>query len=129
MRPTLDSLKQSLKASSLVLLGLAALGCEGGASAPSDDVTPPEDSDLVPASPGGKTDTGYLSTLAFELEGTFESEMRIDLRDKTPEEREARDVLRRLQSAQSDGLTAFGDKMPALVRGSPQNLCSLALPL
>ena len=89
MRPTLDSLKQSLKASSLVLLGLTALGCEGGASAPSDDVTPPEDSDLVPASPGGKTDTGYLSTLAFELEGTFESEMRIDLRDKTPEEREA----------------------------------------
>jgi hypothetical protein len=31
MRPTLDSLKQSLKASSLVLLGLTALGCEGGA--------------------------------------------------------------------------------------------------
>jgi hypothetical protein len=33
-------------------------------------------------------------------------------------ERDARDALRRLQSAQSDGLTAFGEKMPALVRGA-----------
>ena len=40
--------------------------------------------------------------------------------DIVREEREARDVLRRLQSAQSDGLTAFGDKMPALVRGVPE---------
>ena len=38
--------------------------------------------------------------------------------DLVREEREARDGLRRLQAAQSDGLAAFGDKMPALVRGA-----------
>jgi hypothetical protein len=85
----------TLNASSLLFAGLAmsclATGCASdptGTSSAVDDVTPPEEQDLVPASPGGKTDTGYLSNLAVELEGVFESEMRIDLRAKTPEERE-----------------------------------------
>jgi chromosome segregation ATPase len=43
--------------------------------------------------------------------------------DLLREEREARDGLRRLQSTQSDSLAAFGDKMPALVRGATPCVC------
>jgi hypothetical protein len=51
----------------------------GGVSAPVDDETPSEEQDLIPETPDGKSDTGYLSTLAVELEGTFESELRVDV--------------------------------------------------
>jgi hypothetical protein len=50
--------------------------------------TPPESEDLV-ADTGGKSDTGYFSTLAEELEGEFTGEMRLDVSDNTPEERTA----------------------------------------
>jgi hypothetical protein len=44
--------------------------------------------DLIPPSQG-KTDTGYLSNLAAELEGIFAGTLTIDLTDKTAEERNA----------------------------------------
>ena len=73
--------------------GLFALACATepvkGVSAPQDEVTPSEDQDLIPEAADGKFDTGYLSNLAVELEGTFESELRIDLTSKSSEERQA----------------------------------------
>ncbi len=72
-------------------LGVAACGAEGTDGAdPALEATPSEDQDLVRASPGGKTDTGYLSNLAVELEGTFESELRVDVTALTEEERAAK---------------------------------------
>jgi hypothetical protein len=74
-------------------LGVAACGAEGTDEATGDpalEATPPEDQDLVRSSPGGKTDTGYLSTLAVELEGAFESELRVDVTALTEEERTAK---------------------------------------
>lgn len=73
----------NLPALALTFSALAAVGCAadggGNTSAATDDVTPPEESDLVAETPDGKFDTGYLSTLATELEATFESEVRLDL--------------------------------------------------
>ena len=64
------------------LVGPAA--CTGGES----NATPNEEDDLVPAS-GGKEDTGYLSSLATELQGEFHGELRLDLSTMPDAEREA----------------------------------------
>jgi hypothetical protein len=54
-----------------------------------DDDTPPLEDDLVAATPGGKYDTGYLSNLAAELEGSFNGVLRIDVRSMSAEEQQA----------------------------------------
>jgi hypothetical protein len=79
-----------------VACGEGADGVDGtdGVSSEADESTPPEEQDLVPETPDGKSDTGYLSTLAVELEGTFTSELRVDVTAKTEAERLAyRDEL------------------------------------
>ncbi len=65
-----------------MLLGVA--GCTGDEPA----ATPAEEDDLVPAS-GGKEDTGYLSSLATELQGEFVGELRLDLSAMSESERTA----------------------------------------
>ena len=87
------------RTSAALLLALSALALgacnadSGNSSAAIDEVTPPEEADLVAETPDGKFDTGYLSTLATELEGTFESELHVDvtakLAGKTEEEKAA----------------------------------------
>lgn len=57
------------------LLALAGCAVDGVAE------TPPEDVDLV--AEDGKTDTGYLSTLATELEGDLVAELVLDADDET----------------------------------------------
>jgi hypothetical protein len=69
--------------SCLALLGTA---CAPGLT---DDYTPGEDEDLVESTPGGKSDTGYLSNLAVELEGSFEGTLRLDVTAMSTEERAA----------------------------------------
>lgn len=63
-----------------------------------------EETAAVQAIEEARSDVDNLSSAADEL---------------SREEREARDMLQRLQSTQRDGLTAFGAGMPALVRGAP----------
>ncbi len=63
--------------------------------------TPPVEDDLVEETPGGKADTGYLSTLAAELEGTFTSTVKKDVRELSAEERQAE-----LEKIQNDTWTA-----------------------
>lgn len=48
---------------------------------------PPEEEDLV-AETGGKSDTGYMSNLATELEGEFEGVVMLDVSRDTPEEKQ-----------------------------------------
>lgn len=67
-------------------LSMCAAGC---APLGPDGETPSVEDDLVAATPGGKTDTGYLSTLATELEGVFASELVVDVRERSAEERQA----------------------------------------
>lgn len=58
-------------------------GCGGGAD---QDPTPPVDQDLVVPT-DGKAETGYMSTLATELEGEFRGTLLLDVSAMTPEER------------------------------------------
>lgn len=51
------------------------------------DEIPSEEDDLV-AADAGKADTGYLSTVAMELEGSFRSFMNLDCSEMTDEERQ-----------------------------------------
>ena len=51
-----------------------------------ENPTPPESDDLV-ADTSGKSDTGYFSSLAEELEGEFSGELLLDVSGKTPEEK------------------------------------------
>lgn len=79
---------------SAALAASLAAACGDPASEPDapgagDEATPPIESDLVPPSAGGKSDTGYLSDLATELEGVFQSEITVDLSEKTEDERKA----------------------------------------
>jgi hypothetical protein len=68
-----------------LILVLAASGCN---KEEEELIIPPEADDLV-ADQASKSDTGYMSTLATELEGEFVGELRIDLSAMTPEERQA----------------------------------------
>lgn len=62
----------------LVALALVALALASGCGA---KTTENASDDLIPVS-NGKSDTGYLSNLAAELEGTFESTLVLDISDK-----------------------------------------------
>jgi hypothetical protein len=73
----------------LVLGGLWGCAEELGPDVEEPLDTPPIEDDLVSPTPGGKYDTGYLSTLASELEANFAGTVRIDVSNLTPEEREA----------------------------------------
>jgi len=90
-------------ANTLALVCSLSLSGLLGACSPLDDEweTPPLEDDLVDETPGGKSDTGYLSTLAAELEGTFTSTVKKDVRELSPEERQAE-----LEKIQSDTWTA-----------------------
>ncbi|MCA9565362.1 MAG: hypothetical protein KC561_17815, partial [Myxococcales bacterium] len=70
------------------LLGLVA-GCAEEVTPPVEEPIPTMEDDLVAASPGGKFDTGYLSNLAVELEGQFESHIVVDYSDLSGADREA----------------------------------------
>lgn len=73
-------------------VGTALLACMFLACGTTDETDPgtTEEAfdDLVPAAQG-KDDTGYLSTLAVELEGLFAAKLYIDISDKSEEEQEA----------------------------------------
>ena len=114
------------RTSAALLLALSALALgacnadSGNSSAAIDEVTPPEEADLVAETPDGKFDTGYLSTLATELEGTFESELHVDvtakLAGKTEEEKAAyvQSVLEggyEVQSLLDDSLSRYVSRM------------------
>lgn len=71
----------------LLLIPLA--GCaEDAAPVEADGATPSLEDDLIPSTPGGKFDTGYLSNLATELEGTLSSTVTVDVSELPIEERE-----------------------------------------
>jgi len=85
----------------LLALSLAALGCSSddpadsgvpgpldGPSAADEVEIPDEDADFVPTT-SGKSDTAYLSDLATELEGVYESTIVLDASDLDDEAREA----------------------------------------
>ncbi|MFH1437727.1 MAG: proprotein convertase P-domain-containing protein [Pseudomonadota bacterium] len=74
------------KMSMLIFLFTVALysGCNKGGD---ELVIVPEDDDLVNQSEG-KADTGYMSTLATELEGEFACELRLDVSGETAERRQ-----------------------------------------
>ena len=73
----------------------AALSLSFLACATEDIDTPPIEDDLVQSSAGGKSDTGYLSDLAAELEGVFSATVVVDVRALSVAERTAE--LERLQ--------------------------------
>ena len=73
-----------LAATTALSLSLFVSACAEG-----PEETPPIDDDLVDPTPGGKSDTGYLSDLAAELDCIFSGELHIDVRDKSQAEREA----------------------------------------
>ncbi len=75
-------------ATGLAAVALIACGDAAAPDAPVDEAIPSFESDLVAPTPGGKTDTGYLSDLAAELEATFESQLRVDV-SHLDEERQA----------------------------------------
>ncbi len=75
-------MRRSLCSATLLAATLALAACadDPASPAPGDEApTPPVDQDLVQPTSGGKSDTGYLSNLAVEVEGVFESQLRIDL--------------------------------------------------
>ncbi len=78
----------------------AAVACSGS----STGTTPSEEDDLV----GGKDDTGYVSNLATELDGVFESVIRLDMSGKTEEER--LELLREYQEQPSWQLSNLIDE-------------------
>jgi hypothetical protein len=97
-----ETMSRTLEAAIYLLLATALLACgadTGGTTNPGDpaggalpegDPTPTQVSDyLVTPSKGGKTDTGYLSNLASEVEGTFRSTLVVDGRDMEEEDRAA----------------------------------------
>ena len=53
-----------------------------------DEVIPSLEDDLIAETPGGKFDTGYLSTLSTELEATVHGQVQIDVSGETPEDRQ-----------------------------------------
>ncbi len=67
----------------VIALALGSAACADAAN----DATPAVEDDLIPETPDGKSDTGYLSTLAVELEGVFASELHVDLGGKNETER------------------------------------------
>ena len=67
----------------LIALSLGTVACAD----PAADTTPAVEDALIPETPNGKSDTGYLSTLAVELEGVFASELHVDLGGKNETER------------------------------------------
>ncbi len=83
----------------------AACGEDPAADEFGNPATPPEEDDLV-AETDGKADTGYLSTLATELEGEFAGEVRLDVSGETPEAR---------------------DRLLAELRGSPWRLKNVVI--
>ncbi len=92
----------------LTLLALSLFfGCgdEAVSDAPAEETVPDVESDLVAPTTGGKSDTGYLSNLAVELEGVFESSLRIDVSDLDEEARQA----------QADDLLAGGPVVQAVL--------------
>ena len=86
-RPPLTSLVRLFAC--LLLVGLCLPACGGGGDAADDEVElPPLEDDLVPET-AGKSDTGYLSNLAMELEGEFEATVVVDLSDRSEEDRKS----------------------------------------
>lgn len=66
---------------------LAGLLAFSGCSSEDEFYIPAEEEDLVPET-GGKADTGYMSTLATELEGEYAGRLVLDVSLKTVEERQ-----------------------------------------
>lgn len=65
----------------IIALAFSILSCEEEEK----HETPPEDEDLIPIT-DGKYDTGYLSTLATELEGEFSGTLKLDISSMTSAE-------------------------------------------
>ena len=64
----------------LAILGLLFSGIYCGEDGDQLEPTPPEEEDLIPPT-DGKYDTGYLSTLATEVEGEFSGVLRLDIKE------------------------------------------------
>jgi len=66
---------------------VVCMGLFMGCSEEDDFFVPDEQDDLVTET-GGKADTGYMSTLATELEGEYAGSLVLDVSEKTMEERD-----------------------------------------
>lgn len=70
----------------VLIVFIFSLGCNKGEE---EELYIPSEADDLVSGTDGKFDTGYMSTLATELEGEFSGELRLDVSALTPEERQA----------------------------------------